>query len=73
MTEDSFRSLVRGFAVVSFLIGGLGCILCVPYACSTSAYWISTAGLYFVAGGIMITGSLIALSVLGTKAPEKSA
>ncbi len=64
MTDQVFKGLIRGAALVAFLAGGLGCVLCVPYASSTSLYWIAVAGVYFVAGGIMITGGLITLSLL---------
>ncbi len=64
MTETVFRGLIRGAALVAFLAGGLGCVLCVPYAASTSMYWVAVAGVYFVAGGIMIAGGLITLSLL---------
>ena len=64
MTKESFRSLVKAFAVVSVVVGGLGSIACVPYAFTSNLYLLTATGIYFIAGGIMITGGLIATSLM---------
>lgn len=64
MTEQVFRGLIRGAAMVAFIVGGIGCVLCVPYTMTTNLVLLTATGVYFVAGGIMITGGLIALSLL---------
>ena len=64
MTEEAFKKLVRALAIVSVVVGGFGSILCLPYALTTNLNLIITAGIYFVAGGIMIVGGLITLSVM---------
>ena len=69
MTPESFKSLVRAFAIVAVVVGGFGSVLCVPYALTNNLYFITIAGIYFVAGGVMITGGLIALSLM--LQPEK--
>lgn len=62
MTKEAMRSFIRGMAVVCILVGGLGSALCVPYALAYNLNLVLTAGIYFVAGGIMIVGGLITLS-----------
>ena len=64
MTKEAFKTLVRAMAVVSVAVGGFGSMLCVPFAVTSDLKLITTAGIYFVAGGIMITGGLITISLL---------
>ena len=64
MTKEAFKILVRAMAVVSVAVGGFGSMLCVPFAVTSDLNLITTAGIYFVAGGIMITGGLITISLL---------
>ena len=63
MTEQVFRGLIRGAAIVAFIICGLGCVLCVPFTASTNLHLLTATGVYFVAGGIMIVGGLITNSL----------
>ena len=64
MTPEAVKQACKALAMVSVLVGGFGSIMCVPYALTTDLYLIATAGIYFVAGGIMITGGLISFAVL---------
>ncbi|MGE0268579.1 MAG: hypothetical protein AB7S78_09025 [Candidatus Omnitrophota bacterium] len=64
MTEDAIKQFVKALAIIAVAVGGFGSILCVPYALTTNLVLITTAGIYFVAGGVMITGGLVALSLL---------
>ena len=64
MTPEAVKELCKALAVVSVIVGGFGSILCVPYALTSSLELIATAGIYFVAGGIMITGGLLSFAVL---------
>lgn len=64
MTDEAIKTFVRALAIVAVAVGGFGSILCVPYALTTNLVLITTAGIYFVAGGIMITGGLVALSLM---------
>lgn len=63
MTKEAMRNFVRGMAVVCVLVGGTGSVLCVPYALAYNLNLVLAAGVYFVAGGVMIVGGLVALSV----------
>ncbi len=64
MTEEALKKIVRAFAIVAVVVGGFGSVLCVPYAITSSVVLINMAGIYFIAGGIMITGGLITLSLM---------
>ena len=64
MTQEAFRSLVKAGAAVSVVIGAAGSVLCLPYALSSNLRFVTTTGIYFIAGGVMITGGLIALSLM---------
>lgn len=64
MTKESIKGLCKVLALMTFVVGGVGSYLCVPAAFSTDLTWIAMAGVYFVAGAIMITGGLLSYSVL---------
>ena len=64
MTPDALNKFCRALAVVLFTVGAFGCISCLPYALSNSMYWITAAGIYFVAGGIIMSGGLISYVLL---------
>ncbi len=64
MTPEAIKQFSKALSVVAVLVGGFGSILCVPFALTNNLYLIATAGIYFVAGGIMITGGLISFAVL---------
>jgi hypothetical protein len=64
MTPEAVKQFSKALSVVAVLVGGFGSILCVPFALTNNLYLIATAGIYFVAGGIMITGGLISFAVL---------
>lgn len=63
MTEEAIKKLVRATAIVSVIIGGLGSAACLPYAFSPRLSFVTTTGIYFIAGGIMIVGGLITLAL----------
>jgi len=58
MTPDAIRKVIKAFALIAFAVGGVGCVLCVPFALGTRFADLLLAGIYFVAGGIMIIGGL---------------
>ncbi len=64
MTEEAFKKLVRAMGILSVVVGGFGSILCIPFAVTSDLSLITTAGIYFVAGGVMITGGLITVSMM---------
>ncbi|MCK5493531.1 MAG: hypothetical protein KAJ14_10515 [Candidatus Omnitrophica bacterium] len=64
MTKEVVTKLVRALAVISITVGGLGSLLCIPYALTTDLSLITTAGIYLIAGGIMIVGGLITMSLM---------
>lgn len=64
MTEEAFKKLVRATAVLCVAVGGFGSILCLPYAVTSNWNLVAISGVYFIAGGVMIVGGLITLSVL---------
>lgn len=64
MTEEAFKKIVRALAIVCIAVGGFGSMLCVPYAITSNWDIVAIAGVYFVAGGVMISGGLITLSIL---------
>ncbi len=66
MTPEAINRVCKALSIVAFFVGGFGSLLCVPYALTTDLYLITTAGLYFVAGGIMIVGGLNAFVLLHT-------
>ena len=69
MTKESVKNVVKALGLVSVAVGGYGSLLCVPFAMTSDLNLITTAGIYFVAGGTMITGGLITVSLL--LQPEK--
>ncbi len=64
MTPESVRCLCKALSVVVVAVGGFGSLLCVPYALTSNLFVISAAGVYFVAGAIMIVGGLLSFSIL---------
>lgn len=64
MTNEALKTMVRAMAIVCVTVGGVGSILCLPFAVTNDWTLVRIAGTYFVAGGIMITGGLISLSIL---------
>lgn len=64
MTPEAIKHVCKALAIVAVVIGGCGSILCVPFALTADLYLIATAGIYFVAGGIMIVGGLISYVLL---------
>lgn len=72
MTEKQFQTLVsqriiKAFALVCVLVGGTGCIACLPFAFSTNLTFIAISAVLFVAGGIMIVGGLNTLAILNQR------
>jgi len=64
MTEEAFKKIINALAIISVVVGGAGCILCLPAAFTSNLNFITTTGIYFIAGGIMIVGGLITLAVM---------
>lgn len=63
MTKEAIQALCRAFAIVCVAVGGYGSLLCVPYALCNNLFVISAAGIYFVAGAVMIVGGLLTYTV----------
>ncbi|MDP2653469.1 MAG: hypothetical protein Q8Q08_05490 [Candidatus Omnitrophota bacterium] len=59
MTPDAIKQFCRTLAVVCVAVGGVGSVLCLPFALTTDLSLITTAGIYFIAGAVMITGGLL--------------
>ena len=59
MHKEAIQTLCRAIAVVTVCVGAYGSMLCVPYALVNDLNIIATAGIYFVAGAVMITGGLL--------------
>ena len=64
MTLEAIKNVVKALAILSVVVGGYGSILCLPFAFTNSLSLVTTAGIYFVAGGVMIAGGLVTLSVM---------
>ena len=64
MTKEALSKLIRAMGILSVVVGGAGSILCVPFAVTSDLVLIATAGVYFIAGGVMITGGLITVSLM---------
>ncbi len=58
MTPQAVKTAVKAMALIAFTVGGFGSVLCIPFAMSTNLWFIGVAGIYFIAGGIMIVGGL---------------
>ena len=63
MTAEMIKRFCKALAVLSVVVGGFGSILCLPYALGTNLYVISAAGIYFIAGAVIITGGLLSYAV----------
>ena len=59
MTPEAIKHVCKALAIVSVAVGGLGSIACVPFALTANLALIITAGVYFVAGAVMIVGGLL--------------
>lgn len=64
MTPEAIKHVCKALAIVAVTVGGCGSILCVPFALTANLQLIATAGIYFVAGGVMIVGGLISYVLL---------
>jgi len=64
MTQEAIRKVVKALALIAFTVGGFGSVLCVPFAITNNLWLIATAGIYFIAGGIMIVGGLVTYALL---------
>ena len=58
MTPEAIKRCCKAFSLVVITVGGFGSVLCLPFALTTSLSLITTSGIYFIAGAIMITGGL---------------
>ncbi len=64
MTQEAIRRVIKALGLVAFTVGAFGSALCVPYAITTDWMLVAIAGIYFVAGGVMIVGGLITYAIL---------
>ncbi len=64
MTPEAIKSVCKALALCCVAVGGFGSIACVPFALTNNLDLITTAGIYFVAGGVMITGGLLSFVIL---------
>ncbi|MBF0387758.1 MAG: hypothetical protein HQL20_07885 [Candidatus Omnitrophica bacterium] len=64
MTQAAIKTLCKALAVVMFACGAFGSMLCVPYAIGFDLSWITAAGVYFIAGAIMMSGGLITYTAI---------
>ena len=64
MTPEGLNKFCKALAVVLFVVGGMGSISCLPFAFSSSMVWIQAAGIYFIAGGVIMSGGLISYVLL---------
>lgn len=64
MTPEFIKRICKALAVCCISVGGLGSMACVPFALTNNLELIATAGVYFIAGGVMITGGLLSFVVL---------
>ena len=67
LTEKGKAMYVRALCLAVFVVGALGSALCVPYAICSNWYLVGIAGIYFIAGAIMMTGGLIAFVIFSNK------
>ncbi|MCR4337538.1 MAG: hypothetical protein NUV91_07015 [Candidatus Omnitrophica bacterium] len=68
MTSETIRSCGKAFALLVVGVGGVGSLSCVPFAFNNNIVLIATAGLYFVAGAVMITGGMLSYVLLSKEA-----
>ena len=59
MTPEFIKTVWKAIALVTFVIGAFGSFLCLPYAMTNSLVLIHTAGVYFIAGAVMIVGGML--------------
>ena len=63
MTPEAVIKFCRALAVVFVAVGGLGCVACLPLAFGSLPIAATTA-LFFVAGGVLMSGGLVSFSIL---------
>ncbi len=64
MTPEAVKSVCKALALCCVAVGGFGSMACVPFALTNNLELIATAGIYFIAGGVMITGGLLSYIVV---------
>ena len=64
MTPEFIKRVCKALAVVCVAIGGFGSLSCFSLLMTNHLYWIATAGIYFVAGAVMIVGGLVTYTLL---------
>lgn len=67
MTPEGLNKFCRAIALALFSVGVMGSFSCLPFAFSSSMVWINTAGIYFIAGGIIMSGGLISYILLANQ------
>lgn len=58
MTPEAIKTMCKAVAVMVLATGTFGSFLVVPYAIGFDFQLVSIAGVYFIAGAVMITGGL---------------
>lgn len=64
MTPEGITKLCKALSVVLFTIGAFGCFACLPYALGPSIGWVTATGVYFIAGGVIMSGGLVSYILL---------
>lgn len=64
MTPEAIKHVCKALALCCVAVGGFGSMACVPFALTNNLELIATAGIYFIAGGVMITGGLLSYVVV---------
>ena len=59
MTQEFYKVI----ALLCVVTGVSGSISCLPFALCSDLKWIAAAGIYLIAGAVMITGGLIAYAI----------
>lgn len=64
MKKETTISFCRILAMLTLGVGAAGSILCLPFALGTDLKLMTIAGIYLIAGAIMITGGLLTYAIL---------
>ncbi len=67
MTPEGIKTMCKAIALMMFAAGACGSLAIVPYATLWDLKWVAIAGIYFVAGAVMMTGGLFSYVYLNAK------
>jgi hypothetical protein len=67
MTPEAIKTMCKAIALVVFVTGAFGSVLCLPYAIGWDLRLIAVSGIYFIAGAVMIVGGLFTYAYLVTQ------